>query len=203
MLSGETANGPYFCQAIEVMSRTCCEAENSRNYNALYSAIRTSVIQRFGALSAMESLASSACKTAIDVNAALIVVLSESGQTARYVSKFSPGSIIVCLTPSPVVARQAQGLYRSVHAYIVDALTDDVDLTHETGLEAVKVGVARPGDLMVVVSGTLHGTGQNNQIRVEGIAMDAVQQAAGGEIKRLHSFHSFDELQEKAKAGGQ
>jgi pyruvate kinase len=35
MLSGETANGPYFEAAVKVMSRTCCEAEYSRNYNAL------------------------------------------------------------------------------------------------------------------------------------------------------------------------
>lgn len=33
MLSGETANGPYFEQAVIVMARTCCEAECSRNYN--------------------------------------------------------------------------------------------------------------------------------------------------------------------------
>jgi pyruvate kinase len=35
MLSGETANGPYFEAAVKVMSRTCSEAEFSRNYNAL------------------------------------------------------------------------------------------------------------------------------------------------------------------------
>lgn len=29
------ANGPYFEEAIKVMSRTCVEAENSRNYNML------------------------------------------------------------------------------------------------------------------------------------------------------------------------
>jgi pyruvate kinase len=35
MLSGETANGPYFESAVRVMARTCCEAEQSRNYNYL------------------------------------------------------------------------------------------------------------------------------------------------------------------------
>jgi len=35
MLSGETANGPYYRQAVEVMARCCCEAESSRNYNLL------------------------------------------------------------------------------------------------------------------------------------------------------------------------
>jgi hypothetical protein len=35
MLSGETANGPYFEQAVRVMGRCVCEAEQSRNYNLL------------------------------------------------------------------------------------------------------------------------------------------------------------------------
>jgi pyruvate kinase len=186
MLSGETANGPYFEQAIQVMSRTCVEAEDSRNYNALYSAIRNSVIKRYGSLTSIESLASSAVKTAIDVNAALIVVLSESGQTARYVAKFCPGIAIICLTPNATVARQAAGLYRGVHAYIVNDLAQDVELTRETGAEAVKVGVAQPGQLMVVVSGTLQGKGQNNQIRVESIVAENPEHASA--LRRLHSF---------------
>ena len=37
MLSGETANGPYFEQAVRVMSRICVEVENSRNYNMVRS----------------------------------------------------------------------------------------------------------------------------------------------------------------------
>ena len=36
MLSGETANGPYFEQAVLVMAKICCEAEKVRNYNAMY-----------------------------------------------------------------------------------------------------------------------------------------------------------------------
>ena len=43
MLSGETANGPYFEQAVTVMARTCCEAECSRNYN-LYVSLREGVL---------------------------------------------------------------------------------------------------------------------------------------------------------------
>ena len=37
MLSGETANGPYFEEAVKVMARCCCEAEQSRNNNMLVS----------------------------------------------------------------------------------------------------------------------------------------------------------------------
>jgi pyruvate kinase len=35
MLSGETANGPYYEAAVKIMAATCCEAESCRNYNLL------------------------------------------------------------------------------------------------------------------------------------------------------------------------
>jgi pyruvate kinase len=35
MLSGETANGPYYEAAVKIMAQTCCEAESCRNYNQL------------------------------------------------------------------------------------------------------------------------------------------------------------------------
>jgi len=141
-------------------------------------------MKKYGGLSAPESLASSAVKTAIDVNAVLIVVMSETGQTARYVAKFRPGCAVVCLTPSPVVARQTGGVLKGVHSYVVDSLEDDVELVRETGSEAVKAGVAKADDLMVIVSGTLHGHGQNNQIRVEPM----VQGNMEAPLKRLVTF---------------
>lgn len=189
MLSGETANGPYFEQAVRVMAKTCCEAENSRNYNALFAAVRRSVILKYNGMSPGESLASSAVKTAIDTNAALIVVLSETGNTARLVSKYSPGRAVVCLTTNPAVARQCGGVLRGVHAYAVDSLEDDVALVQQTGREAVEARIAAPGELMIVVSGTLYGHGNNNQIRVEVIgSKDAVPTASGGSMPRLQSF---------------
>jgi pyruvate kinase len=188
MLSGETANGPYFEEAVKVMARTCVEAENSRNYNALFQCIRNSSLSRHGCLAAGESLASSAVKTAIDVNAAFIVVLSETGTTARYVAKFRPGRNIVCLTPSGIVARQTGGLLKGVHAYVVDSLKDNIELTRETGMEACKAGIAKPGDLMVVVSGDLYGAGKNNQIRVECIPDIPVLPHPEVGLKRLLSF---------------
>ena len=194
MLSGESANGPYFEQAVKVMAKTCCEAEQSRNYNAIFQAVRNSSLARYGSLSAGESLASSAVKTAIDVNAALIVVLSETGTTARYVAKFRPGKAIVCLTPSAIVARQTGGLLMGVHAYVVDSLKENIELTRETGMEAVRVGIAVPGNVMVVVSGDLYGAGKNNQIRVEGIGEAPASPAP---LKRLMSFvYANDAMEE-------
>ena len=49
-------------------------------------------------------------KTAIDIGAPIIVVLSESGTTARLVAKFRPGNVIICLTTRADVARQTAGV---------------------------------------------------------------------------------------------
>jgi pyruvate kinase len=170
MLSGETANGPYFEEAVKVMARTCVEAESSRNYNALFQSVRNSVLYSHGQLASGESLASSAVKTAIDINAKLILVLSETGTTARYVAKFRPGRMVICLTPNTVVARQASGACQGVHALLVDSLEDSHSLAIEVSIEAIKAGIAKEGDLMVVVAGNTYGQGANDQIRVESIS---------------------------------
>jgi pyruvate kinase len=152
MLSGETANGPYFEQAVRVMARTCCEAEASRNYNNFFQAVRNSIRQRHE-LSAGESLASSAVKTAIDINASIMVVLSETGTTARYVAKFRPGRMIVCLTPDETVARQSNGILKGVHAFVVDSLADANSLSDQVSYHVVNAGLAKEGDLMVLLCG--------------------------------------------------
>jgi pyruvate kinase len=169
MLSGETANGPYFEQAVKVMARICVEAELSRNFNALFQSVRNSIVNEHGKLSAGEALASSAVKTAIDIHAKLIVVLSETGTTARYVAKFRPGCLIICLTPDATVARQSTGLLPGCRAYLVDSLEDSNGLAEEVELEALKAGLVKDGDLMVVVAGKTFGQGAADLIRVEAI----------------------------------
>jgi len=169
MLSGETANGPYFEQAVTIMAKTCLEAESSRNYNALFQSIRNSSVKAHGNLAAGESLASSAVMTAIDVESPLIVVLSETGTTARYVSKFRPASHVICLTSSASVARQSSAVLAGCRAFVVDSLENSVALVKQVAAQAVKAGLAKEGDLMVVVAGKTFGSGANDQVRVETI----------------------------------
>jgi pyruvate kinase len=87
MLSGETAAGAYPIQAVQVMSKICREAEASIDYHSLFKAImkRTPL-----PMTPLESLASSAVRTAHKVQASLIVVLTRGGATARLVAKYRP-----------------------------------------------------------------------------------------------------------------
>ena len=149
------------------MARTCVEAEHSRNYNALYQAIRNSCMKEHKHFSSGEALASSAAKTAMDIDASMILVLSETGRTARMVAKFRPGRTIVCLTTNSTVTRQCSGVLTGVHAYLVDSLEDTNYLINEVITEAIKINVLKEGDKVVTVCGTNHGHGHNDMIRVE------------------------------------
>ena len=166
MLSGETANGQYFRQAVEIMARTCSEAESSVNFSELYQSVRNSVRKRFQ-LSTAESIASSSVKTAVDVGAKCIVVYSESGSTARHVAKFRPGMPVAVLTPSAQVARQCFGTLKGCYAYVVDSLEDTEKLNEEVMRECRVAGIAKAGDPVVIVCGTTYGRGATNQIKVQ------------------------------------
>jgi len=172
MLSGETANGEYFEEAVKILAKICVEAENSANYENLYMSIRNSTLKRFGSMSSSESIASSAVKTAYDVDAKAIVVLSESGSTARQIAKFRPKMPICVLTPKAHIAKQCFGILKGVFAFHVNSLLSVDKLVHETTDEIVRAGVAKEGELIVVVSGVTFGRGLTNQVAVEIVKMN-------------------------------
>ena len=164
MLSGETANGPHFEAAVHVMARCCCEAEANRNYNLLFQSVRNTIVNTKGRLSVGESVASSAVKTALDVKAKLIAVMSESGKMANYVAKFRPGVSVLCLTPNETAARQASGLLLGMHTVAVDSLQEADELLEDVTYELLASGMVEEGDKMVVIGGRM--AGMKEQLRV-------------------------------------
>lgn len=168
MLSGETANGPYFKEAVSVMARTVCEAENSRAYKSLFQSIRNSTLKETAShlLTPGESLASSAVKTAIDVDAKMIVVVSESGNMGRLLAKYRPGRFVIVLTASATVARQCNGLLTGVRAFQMTELDNTEGLVTHVVHEALRVKLVQPGDLMVGLWGTTQGQGLSDTVRV-------------------------------------
>jgi pyruvate kinase len=88
MLSGETAGGDFPLAAVNIMSRVCAEAESAITYPLLYAAVRGSVLIAKGEIDTSEAICSSAVRTAIDIGAHMLVVLTSTGNTARLVSKY-------------------------------------------------------------------------------------------------------------------
>jgi len=171
MLSGETANGDYSEEAVRILARTCVEAEQAVNYDNMYVSVRNSTLRRFGSMCSSESIGSSAVKTAYDVGAKAIIVISETGNTARQIAKFRPKMPICVLTGKASVARQSFGILKGVFAFQVSSLDSTKKLMQETIDEIVKAGVAKEGEKVVSVCGNTFGMGATNQIAVELIKM--------------------------------
>jgi len=157
MLSGETANGPFFREAVDVMARTCCEAELSRNYNEMHHAVTNSIVAAYKTLTHGESIASSAVKASVEVQAKLILVMSETGKMAGYVAKFRPNISTMCLTPTITRARQASGLLLGVHTILVDSLRNPDELLEEVNYELAQSGMLKVGDKIVFIGGKMSG----------------------------------------------
>ncbi|XVF19149.1 hypothetical protein REPUB_Repub11eG0084200 [Reevesia pubescens] len=88
MLSGETAAGAYPELAVRTMAKICVEAESTLDYGDVFKRIMEhSPVP----MSPLESLASSAVRTANSAKAALILVLTRGGSTAKLVAKYRPG----------------------------------------------------------------------------------------------------------------
>jgi len=167
MLSGETAGGEHPLAAVNIMGNTCCEAESAIDFDALYQAVRNSTLNQYGKISTSESIASSAVKTAIDVNAKAIIVCSESGATATQVAKFRPGRPITVLTPSPTVARQCYGVLRGCSAQVLSSQDSTDDVITKTIEEFKTSGICAAGDAIVVVYGTMQMSGSTNTMRLQ------------------------------------
>ncbi|CAA7025378.1 unnamed protein product [Microthlaspi erraticum] len=88
MLSGETAAGAYPELAVRTMAKICVEAESTLDYGDIFKRI---MLHAEVPMSPIESLASSAVRTATSAGATLIMVLTRGGSTARLVAKYRPG----------------------------------------------------------------------------------------------------------------
>jgi pyruvate kinase len=157
MLSGETANGSHPVAAVGYMSRTCAEAEGVVNYGQLLAAMRESTLAEQGLMSVAEAVASSAVKTAYDMGAKAILVCSETGNTARLVSKYRPSMPVMVLTATESVARQLSGLVRGVRTTVMGSMIGTDSIVHRAEDMLKELGWVKSGDLVVAVHGQIEG----------------------------------------------
>jgi pyruvate kinase len=163
MLSGETAKGLWPVESVTMMADICREAEWSTNYRATYQQLKENVKAK---ISVPEAIASSAVKASFDLEAAVVVVLTESGNTARLVSKYRPSAHIITITSSELCARQCL-LSRGLFPLLVSTMSGSASLIHRAILAAENLGMCKLGDLVVVTSGTHEGvSGATNDLKV-------------------------------------
>ncbi|KAL5070913.1 hypothetical protein RYX36_021800 [Vicia faba] len=87
MLSGETTAGGYPELVVRTMAKICVEVESTLDYGDMFKRIMHHLPVP---MSPLESLASYVIKTANSARAALILVLTRGGITAKLVAKYMP-----------------------------------------------------------------------------------------------------------------
>jgi len=165
MLSGETAVGKFPVEAIRMMHRIAVTTESSERYKQDLATLDRLRASRDRADSSL-AISHAARTIAETVNVTAIVAFTQSGYTARLVSKDRPPVPIFALTPEPFVARRL-ALYWGVTPLIcppIDRLDDLTDYMRKILLEHHCV---QPGDQVVMTGGhPLAARGATNFIKI-------------------------------------
>jgi pyruvate kinase len=167
MLSGETANGEYPVEAVNMMANTCLEAESMINYDEASTFVRKGVLSSRKTVLPAESAAYSVCSTAINVGASCIVVLTKSGKTAQLVAKYKPHVPVIVLTPSQQVANQVQGYMKNCKSVVVTSIDNTQELIKKALEDAKTSGLANVGDTVVAIYGDSgFASGSTNTLKI-------------------------------------
>ncbi len=161
MLSNETAVGSFPVEAVATMARI---AERMEQEEAQHLNLRSVKDAR---RSIPNAISQAVGQIAEQLGAAAIMTLTQTGATARNVSKFRPNTPILAVTPHVNVARQLQMVW-GVKPLLVLGLPS----TGQTFQAAINVAqelkLLSEGDLVVMTAGTLQGiSGSTDLIKVE------------------------------------
>jgi pyruvate kinase len=168
MLSGETAIGEYPLESLGMMVRIINKTESSldydllmRNRNAGYKKIKSNQDSIAGAISF------ASCEIARILNAKAIISSTESGHTARQVSKNKPRSMIVGASSNDWVIKQLMISWGVVPVKTRPARNIDT-MINESVNASKKLKYVKAGDRVVITAGVLlNKPGSTNLINVK------------------------------------
>ncbi len=160
MLSGETAIGAYPVETVITMASVAKRAEEVFHYNK---SINNDGKESISITCAISYAGSSVAR---DLGASVIITPTQSGTTARMVSKYRPSAPIIAATPNVRVARDLS-LSFGVEPVLIGPTENTDEIIKASVNEALKSGYIKTGDLIVITAGIPVGTvGTTNMIKV-------------------------------------
>jgi pyruvate kinase len=161
MLSAETASGLYPREAVAIMAKIIIEAESNMGESTQPRRRR----DRRG-LSIAETICESVAHAAEDLHMSAIAVFTDTGNTARLISKYRPRPVIYAFSHVPAVCNRMNLLW-GVHP-VPHAQTRTVEeMVTAAELQLLKQGTVHPTDVLGVVGGTRMSTGSTNFMRLQ------------------------------------
>ncbi len=161
MLSGETAVGKYCVETVKTMAKIAEKTENAIHFKHRFHTLEPEIKTITDAISHATVAAS------FDLNAKAIIALSNSGFTARKVSRFRPDCVIVAATVSEKAYNQLAMNWGVVP--VLSKLQPDYMELIAHSIECAKTtGLVKNGDLVVIAGGLPVGVSSNtNTMRIE------------------------------------
>jgi pyruvate kinase len=161
MLSGESAVGKYPVEAVSMMARIVVDAE----YHIKESEYTERREQRRSHLSIAETICEATAHACDDLDLSAIALFTETGMTARQLSKYHPSAPIFALSPIEITINRLNLLWgttpiRAPKVNSTEALVDVAENLLEQG------GFVRPREVVAVVAGTRTKSGSTNFLRL-------------------------------------
>ncbi|MFN8446473.1 MAG: pyruvate kinase [Caldilineaceae bacterium] len=151
MLSGETANGAFPVEVVQMMARIAAETERVRiagQHQIKYP--EPPIFTSAGAI------CHSAVQIADEANARVILAPTISGNTARLIAAFRPRVPVIALTPDPVVQRRLC-LQWGTTALLSKRMNTTDDVVNDAVNQAIGHKLIESGDRVVVTAGVVSG----------------------------------------------
>ena len=160
MLSGESAVGKYPVEAVEMMARIVTETEQHMREN-----LEAAPRERRSGLSIAETICEATAHAADDLDLRGIALFTESGTTARQLSKYHPTAPIFALSPLDVTVNRLNLLWGTTPIRCPKVSTSEAMVECAENL-LEKGGYVRPREVIAIVAGTRTKSGSTNFLRL-------------------------------------
>lgn len=161
MLSGETAAGKYPVEAVETMDKIARRVEGALPYKQMLNNRTKTTLPTI-----TDAISQSVSHTAYNLKARAIITATESGHTARMISKYRPQSPIIAVTSHPPVLRRLSLLW-GVYGTLGQKVDTTDELLDSAVEESLRTNMVTYGDLVVITAGVpINEIGTTNLIKV-------------------------------------
>lgn len=162
MLSEETAKGRYPLESVRMLSKIAREVEPGLVKKNAFESTRTPG----GTVTIPDAISSATCQVADDLHIKAIITCTQTGSTARFVSKYRPKQLILAVTPSLNTYRRLALVWG-----VIPILTEPIQNTDDMmkkGIEAARqAGYISEGETLAITGGVpVWKPGSTNLLRV-------------------------------------
>ncbi len=198
MLSGETAAGAYPLESVQTMARIARRTEEALDDKKVFESLESPQQK-----TVTDAISYATCRSAHELGAVAIISATQSGHTARMVSKYRPKAPIIAVTPRERIAT-ALTLTWGVYPLLSTPTFHTEEVFNTAVQVALDSGFIKNGDLVILTAGVPVGVpGTTNFMRIDTVGEVLIQglgvgkTVVTGEVFVALSAEETEKMEEK------